>query len=182
MTDQELVVVDENNEALKLRCYGLYLTGISAESIAGDVGLPSRLIRRWIREEDWNAERETIHILSKSHIRDEVAVDIVGTHAKQLQLARQIQNVVEDKLYKMAEDTVPQLKFRSWDELTRVLERSMALQNQALASTIEEDFVLKIIQAINEIELDHATKQKLAERIGRIFGERQNSSGSAAAE
>lgn len=163
----------EIGEAVKLRCFGLYLTGMSPQQIEGDVGVPARIVRLWAKHEDWDAERETARLRSKEILRDDAALEIVGTQARHLKLSRALQGIVEAELDKYISEarTKP---FRSWAELTQVLDRAITIERDALIGTVEEDLVLRIIQVIKDNVADDETKQKLAQGIKALLGSGTN--------
>jgi transposase-like protein len=156
------IVPSNFGEAFKLRCFAMYCGGATIEQIVEQTGVPKDIIKKWVKTEDWDAERETARLLAKEVVRDDVALDIVGTQAKHLQMSRRVQRIVSEAISQLEEEGAP---WKSVEEIAKVLKMAVEIERNAVIGSIEENFVLEIMTIIKEEIQDKEVLNRIIERL-----------------
>lgn len=170
MDDSSNLVLVQYGDAVRYRCFGLFLTGMDFSQISEQTGIDAKVLRKWSREQDWDSERETLRLQAKEVLREDAKFDVVGTQAKHLKNSRRLQDLVEQDLELFADHEGAH--FRNIEELTKVLKTAIDIERSAIIGTVEEDFVIKLLQVIKDCVPDMETRQRLSDGIRHLLSSR----------
>ncbi len=168
MSDEFDLAITAVGKAVPLRCFSLYLLGKTIEEIAEETGISSRIIKGWEKTENWIEEKEKLGQEYRELVRQQTAIDTAEMKERHASTARQIQDFVQSELDRqVAENKIK--PFRGWNEMTQVLERTVAIEREAMAGSVDQEFVARIIEIIKNNVDDPETRRKLADALKNLI-------------
>ena len=160
---------DYYSDAVKHQCFILYCNGLTPKQIAENTGIATKDVNKWVWKEDWPSLRDDVQLRYKDILIEHSAIDILGTQAKHTRLARMLQQFAEEEMLKQLDERSPSRRFRNWNEVSQVLQAGINMEKQAVIGNIEEEFVLKLVNAIRRVDMPDEHKEKIIDAIKSVF-------------